>query len=370
MKPVRVLVAPNAFKGSLSAADAARLIAHGLREARRDVVVQELPIADGGDGTRAVLAAATHARTEMVRTPGADGEPRLAPLTWLADDHALVESASIAGLPHDEAKRDPFTLSTVGVGVLTRAAVVQGATTVEIALGGTGTVDGGLGFLARLGVDALDDDKQPCPVGGAGLLTLAHLDLFTLDKRVRNARLIGLCDVDNRLLGPHGARMYMRQKGASPADCDQLENGLGRLAALAGDKEQLALTPGAGAAGGLGFAVALCGGELVSGAERVLDLLRVDAAIAKSHVVITGEGRLDEQTARGKAPAALAARARAAGKRVIALVGTREGEPADEQSSLFDEVRALTDDGTPAEYAMREPEERLRSLAADVARAL
>jgi glycerate kinase len=352
---VRVVVAPCSFKGSLTASDAAEAIARGLRRTHPHDEVALCPVADGGEGTLALLARARDARVHNVEL--SDG--RVAPLAWLGERHALIESATVVGLAAEPDVRAPLTRGTRAVGELIRAALDDGAEVVDVALGGTGTIDGGLGALAALGARALDGGGADVPDGGAGLLALRTLSLDGLDARLQRVQLNALCDVDSRLLGEHGARLYMAQKGATPEQQVGFEDGLATLSALDDDRH-LAMRPGAGAAGGLGFGLALAGAQLVGGAERVLDVLSFDEVVAGAQLVITGEGRIDLQTARGKGPAVVARRARAAGAHVVALCGVR-GETIPD---VFDEVVALTDDGTPVERALRSAAALLEERAA------
>lgn len=314
-----VLVAPDKFKGSLTAAEVAAHVAAGLRRAVPGVAVETLPVADGGDGTVDAAVAAGFERRET-EVAGPLGRPVTAAFA-VRGDTAVVEMAEASGLRRLPAGTfAPLTASTHGSGELLRAALDSGARTVVLGVGGSATTDGGAGMLTALGARFLDERGEPVGPGGGGLLDLGEADLTGLDPRLASVDLILAGDVDNPLTGPHGAAaVYGPQKGASPAEVTLLDAALTRLAAvLAPD---LASRPGAGAAGGVGYAALLLGARFRAGIEVVLDVLGFADALDRADLVITGEGALDEQTLRGKAPAGVAAAARAAGKEVIAVCG-------------------------------------------------
>ncbi|MET8692505.1 glycerate kinase [Streptomyces bauhiniae] len=314
-----VLVAPDKFKGSLTAAEVAAHVAAGLLRAVPGLAVETLPVADGGDGTVDAAIAAGFERRE-VKVAGPLGHPVTAAFA-VRGDTAVVEMAEASGLRRLPAGTlAPLTASTHGSGELLRAALDSGARTVVLGVGGSATTDGGAGMLTALGARFLDERGEPVGPGGGGLADLAEADLTGLDPRLASVELILASDVDNPLTGPHGAAaVYGPQKGASPADVTLLDDALARFAAvLAPD---LADRPGAGAAGGVGYAALLLGARFRAGIEVMLDVLGFAEALARADVVITGEGALDEQTLHGKAPAGVAAAARAAGKEVIAVCG-------------------------------------------------
>ncbi|MFF9395350.1 glycerate kinase [Streptomyces griseoluteus] len=314
-----VLVAPDKFKGSLTAAEVAAHVAAGLRGAVPGVAVETLPVADGGDGTVDAAVAAGFERRE-VKVTGPLGHPVTAAFA-VRGDTAVVEMAEASGLRRLPAgSLAPLTASTHGSGELLRAALDSGARTVVLGVGGSATTDGGAGMLTALGARFLDERGEPVGPGGGGLADLAEADLTGLDPRLASVGLILAGDVDNPLTGPHGAAaVYGPQKGASPADVSLLDAALARFAAvLAPD---LADRPGAGAAGGVGYAALLLGAHFRAGIEIMLDVLGFAEALARADIVITGEGALDEQTLHGKAPAGVAAAARAAGKEVLAVCG-------------------------------------------------
>lgn len=328
---MRVLIAPAPFKGSLSSGAAADAIARGLRTGFPERATVRSPLADGGEGTLAVLRRALGGELQFVRVADPLGRTVTAELGWLPDGVAVVEMAEAAGLARlSPSERDPLRASTYGVGQLMGAALDAGAREIWIALGGSATVDGGLGLLQALGVRLTDAEGREVPRGGRGLRKLATLDPTGLDPRLDRVTLRALCDVDSPLLGPQGAPLFMAQKGATTQGIEALSAGLARFADRAErafGREVRSLS-GSGAAGGLGAALALLGAELTSGARFVLDALAIDDELARCDLVLTGEGQIDAQTLRGKAVGALAERARAHGRPVVALCGAYAGSLA------------------------------------------
>jgi glycerate kinase len=338
---VRIVVAPDKFKGTLTAEQAAAAMAAGARQALPDVRIDLHPIADGGEGTIAafVAAGATEVRTRV------DG-PLGAPVTavWARRGAAaVVEAAQANGLVLlTPTPATALAATTDGVGQLIGAVLDAGCTDLVLAIGGSATTDGGTGMARSLGVRFLDRSGRELTRDDTDLRRLASIDASELDRRVHGLAVTVACDVDNPLTGPSGAAaIYGPQKGAGPAEVAALDAGLARLAVIlrATDPatlpghdriDALETTAGAGAAGGLGAgAIAFLGGRLTSGADLVLDLVGIDDALAGADLVLTGEGGLDEQSLRGKAPGALAARARAAGGvAVIAIAGMVDLTPA------------------------------------------
>lgn len=329
----RVLIAADKFKGSLTAVQVAERVTAGLRRVVPDLAVEALPVADGGDGTVDAAVAAGFERRE-VRVAGPLGEEVTAAYA-LRGGTAVVEMAEASGLQRlPSGVFAPLTASTYGSGELLRAALDAGARTIVFGVGGSATTDGGAGMLSALGARFLDEDGEPVPPGGAGLADLARADLSGLDPRLSSVELVLASDVDNPLTGPKGApAVYGPQKGASPDDVEALEAALAHYAkvleAAAGPRAAgYATAPGAGAAGGIGYGALLLGARFRPGIEVMLDVLGFAPALARASLVITGEGSLDEQTLHGKAPAGVAAAARAAGKSVVAVCGRLALEPA------------------------------------------
>lgn len=372
-RSMNVLLAPDSFKGSLSAAQVAAALAEGIREAMPQAQIVHLPIADGGEGTVTAVLASSHA-WEPVTTcvTGPWGEPQSA--TWAWDRRgrrAVLELAAASGLTlwsaESDARSHPggeaaLTASTVGTGQLLAAALDAGCTELTLAVGGSATSDGGAGILHALGARLLDHLGDPVGPGAQGLADLASIDLSGLDQRVATSDFILASDVDNPLLGVRGAaRVFAQQKGAGPADIDRIEAALRRWADLldaalstshpatptqsrpgpgvrANQPTQPVPAhellrdehaswrdhPGAGAAGGAGYAaLAALGAVRHSGIEMMLDLSGFNEHLQQADLVVTGEGRLDEQSLAGKAPMGVLQRVRevAPDIPVIAAVG-------------------------------------------------
>jgi glycerate kinase len=322
----RVLVAADKFKGSLTAVEVAERVTAGLRRAVPGLEVESLPVADGGDGTVAAAVAAGFARRE-VRVTGPLGREVTAAYA-LRGTTAVVETAEASGLQRlPGGVLAPLTASTYGSGELLRAALDAGARTLVLGVGGSASTDGGAGMLTALGARFLDAEGEPVAPGGGGLARVAAADLSGLDPRLAAVDLVLASDVDNPLTGPQGAAaVYGPQKGASPQDVEALDAALARFAEVlersAGARAaECALAPGAGAAGGLGYGALLVGARFRAGIEVMLDVLGFARALERASLVITGEGSLDAQTLRGKAPAGVAAAARAAGREVVAVCG-------------------------------------------------
>ncbi|MFD8975388.1 glycerate kinase [Streptomyces sp. NPDC059593] len=321
-----VLVAADKFKGSLTAVQVAERVTAGLRRVVPELTVETLPVADGGDGTVAAAVAAGFERRE-VQVTGPLGEPVTAAYA-LRGTTAVVEMAEASGLQLLPAGVfAPLTSTTYGSGELLRAALDAGATTLVFGVGGSATTDGGAGMLAALGARFLDAAGEPVGPGGAALAELATADLSGLDARFATVDLILASDVDNPLTGPKGApAVYGPQKGATPEDVRTLDAALAHFAtvlekAIGPKAAEAALAPGAGGAGGIGYGALILGASFRPGIELMLEVLGFAPALERATLVITGEGSLDEQTLHGKAPAGVAAAARAAGKEVVAVCG-------------------------------------------------
>jgi glycerate kinase len=316
---VRVVLAPDSFKESMTAESAAAAMARGVRRALPGADVVPCPMADGGEGTASTLVAAVGGRVATVAARDALGRVRAARVGLLADGTAVVESAEAIGLAHVAARdRDPVGAGSAGVADLLRAAWAADARGVLVGLGGSATTDGGLGMLVALGGRVL---PGPWP-GATDWSDLTGIDLTGLDPRLAGTRVA--CDVTSPLLGPSGAAtVFAPQKGATPAQVTLLERRLGAVAAaLAAAGRDVAGTPGAGAAGGLGAAFLAAGARLAPGVELVADAVGLDGALLGADLVLTGEGRVDGQTLAGKVVQGVARRARAAGVPVVVLAGS------------------------------------------------
>ncbi|MEU5513403.1 glycerate kinase [Streptomyces griseoaurantiacus] len=371
----RVLVAADKFKGSLTAAEVAERVTTGLRRVVPDLEVESLPVADGGDGTVAAAVAAGFARREVPVAGPLGGE--VAAAFALRGGTAVVEMAEASGLQRlPGGVPAPLTASTHGTGELLRAALDAGARTLVLGVGGSASTDGGAGMLTALGARLLDAGGAPVPPGGGGLAALASADLSGLDPRFAEAELVLAADVDNPLTGPKGAAaVYGPQKGASPQDVRALDAALARFAgvleaSLGARAAECAATPGAGAAGGLGHAALLLGARFRPGIEVMLDVLGFAPALERASLVITGEGSLDAQTLHGKAPAGVAAAARAAGRQVVAVCGRLALSPGELAAAGVSRAYALTDLEPDVARCLAEAGPLLERLAERLARDL
>ena len=328
MSPPRgpVVVAPAPFKGALSAAEAARAIAAGVRLGAPGARTVAVPVADGGEGTLDALVAAAGGRRRPVVASDPLGRPVEAAVGELPGHAAVVELALASGyerLAPDE--RDPEATSTRGTGELIRAALDLGARRILVGLGGSATTDGGLGLAVALGARALDDEGDELAGRGADLARVARLDLAGLDPRLTDTTIEVACDVDTLFHGPEGAaRVFGPQKGADPDAVARLDAGLARLAEAIREATGVDLSevPGAGAAGGAaGGLMALVGATLRPGAPLVLEAVGLEAHLDGAALCITGEGRLDATSLAGKAPVAVARACGRAGVPCVALCG-------------------------------------------------
>ncbi|MEU1505758.1 glycerate kinase [Kitasatospora sp. NPDC005748] len=341
-----VVVAPDKFKGTLEGAEVAARIAAGIRRAAPGVEVRELPVADGGEGTLAAALAAGFSRIPA-KVAGPTGLPVDAALA-VRGDTAVVELAQSSGLARLPGGRTaPLAAGSYGVGQLIGRAVSLGAKRIVLGLGGSACTDGGAGMVQALGAGLRDADGAELPPGGAALRKLARLDLGPLADVLTGVEVVVACDVDNPLLGPRGATaVYGPQKGADGDDLVVLEEGLTRFADVVGEAvgRDVREAPGAGAAGGVGFAaLALLGATMRPGIELMLELLGFDEAVRGARLVVTGEGCLDAQTLHGKAPAGVAAAAARAGVRVAAVAGRLELSEREWRAAGFTAAYALTD---------------------------
>ncbi|HEX4334922.1 MAG TPA: glycerate kinase [Polyangiaceae bacterium] len=363
---MRILIAPDSFKGSLTAEQAADAMRRGVVRAFPVADVECLPLSDGGDGMARVLVAARGGATHAVDVTGPLGAPVRAEWVMRNDGTALIESATAIGFALvPAASRAPTETTTAGVGELIRDALAAGATRIVVGLGGSATTDGGAGMARSLGVEF---DGAPSPFTGGRLMSLRGVDVARRDPRLASVKLVGVTDVDNPLTGAEGAaRTYGPQKGATDDELALLDAALVHLAGLAGDEGR---HPGDGAAGGLGYGLRVfLGAELSSGIDFVLDQTGFDEKLAGVTLVLTGEGRLDGQTARGKVVAGISARCHARGVPVIALAGAVSGDVASLLERGLTAYFSLCDRPMSERDAMRDAGPLLESLAFNVVRA-
>ncbi|MFC4007659.1 glycerate kinase [Nonomuraea purpurea] len=369
-------MAPDKFKGSLTAAEVASRVSAGL-----GVPTVELPVADGGDGTVDAAVACGFGRV-TIEVTGPTGERVPASYAWQAGT-AVVELAEASGLRRLPGGHEPLTATSFGTGELIADAVRRGAKRVVLGLGGSACTDGGAGMAQALGARLLDEDGNELVRGGAALKALSRIDMSGF-MDVSGVEFVVASDVDNPLLGPHGAAaVYGPQKGATPEDVKALESALSRLAAVATATHGLmgavehddtpramgvAGAPGAGAAGGVGFAaLAFLHAELRPGIGYLLDLLGFGEHVTGARLVITGEGSLDEQSLRGKAPIGVAQAAAGAGVPVVAVCGRRTLGDAELRAAGIRAAYALSDLEPDPARCMAEAGPLLERLAARVA---
>ena len=331
-----IVVAPQSLKGSLDAQEVGQAIAEGIRRVWSNADIRVVPVADGGEGTVQALVAATGGKVMRVLVTGPLVEQVVANYGMLGGDQsetAVIEMAAAAGLPLvPPGQRDPRKTTTRGVGEMMQAAMAAGAKRLLIGIGGSATNDGGAGMAQALGVQLLDDQGNELPVGGAALAHLARIDVTNLDPRLKDMEIQVASDVTNPLCGPEGATaVYGPQKGATPEMVRELDAALVHYVELLRRDvgADVMNTPGAGAAGGLGAGLlAFAHAHLVPGAHLVLKTLDFANTIKGAALILTAEGRLDSQTAYGKAVGAVAQTAKAAGAWVVALAGSVTADDA------------------------------------------
>lgn len=371
---MKIVIAPDSFKDSLDAASVAQAIALGLAEVLPHAECIECPMADGGEGTMAAILAASQGeqRRQLVRGPL--GERVEAGWGWLPDSRtAIIEMAEASGLQLvPTADRDACRSSTRGTGELIAAALAAGATRIVLAIGGSATNDGGSGMLRALGLKLLDAEGRELEEGGLALAKLAKLDASELDPRLADVEIEVAADVDNPLCGPNGASAtFGPQKGASPAQVEALDQALGHFADLCASLlgEDLRDAPGCGAAGGMGFAAkAFMQARFRPGVEVVAELAGLDALVQGADLVITGEGRFDAQTLRGKTPLGVARVAKRHDVPVVVLAGTLGAGYEALYDHGIDAAFALASGPMTLEQACANAAQLLQARAGDIAR--
>ncbi len=371
---MKIVIAPDSFKDSLDAAGVARAIVVGLSEVLPEAELVECPMADGGEGTMEAILAACHGELRNMTVRGPLGEDVIAGWGWLADSQtAIIEMAQASGLQLlTTAQRDACRSSTWGTGQLIAAALDAGARRIVLAIGGSATNDGGSGMLRALGLRLLDAEEQALEEGGLALSRLARLDASALDPRLAAVQVEVAADVDNPLCGPNGASaIFGPQKGANPDQVVALDQALGHFAdhCALWLGEDVRESPGCGAAGGMGFAArAFMGAQFRPGVEVVAELAGLDELVRGADLVITGEGRFDAQTLRGKTPFGVARVAKRHGVPVVVIAGTLgEGYQALYPHGI-DAAFALTNGPMSLEQACANAAALLQARAGDIAR--
>ena len=377
---MRVVIAPDSFKGSLSADRVARALVEGLASCDEppwsNAAYECVAMADGGEGTARAMVEATGGRMESRRVVGPLGEPVDARFGILGDgETAVIEMAEASGLTLvPEGERDPGRTTTFGTGQLMRAALDLGCRHLIVAIGGSATNDGGAGMAEALGVRFLDEEGRPVPRGGAGLLKLTRIDTSQSDPRLAEVKVTVACDVDNPLIGPEGAsRVFGPQKGADEAMVELLDAALTRYAQIIRRDlgVKVADVPGAGAAGGLGAGlIAFCQATLRPGFEIVSEFVGLERRIAGAQLVITGEGRIDGQTARGKVAAGVGRLARRLGVPVIACAGSVTDDALNLVPEVLDALYPILPGPASLADAMERAEHYIRAAGHRLARLL
>ncbi len=367
----QVLVAPDKFKGSLSAPEVADCVIRGLRAVDGGIDATAIPVADGGEGTLEAALAAGFDRVPVVAS-GPTGSP-VRTAYARRDGLAVIEMADVSGLGRlPDGRLEPLRSSSTGTGEVIAAALDAGCTSIVLGIGGSACTDGGAGLAQALGARVFDAHGRHLPAGGAALAAVDTVDLSGMHPGLAETDVVVACDVDNPLTGPTGAAtVYGPQKGAAAADVALLELAMHRWAAAVAvaTGSDLSDRPGAGAAGGIGFAgFAVLGGSMRSGTDLVLDLVGFHDRLDGARLVVTGEGSLDTQTLRGKAPAGVAAAAAAAGVRAVAVCGTSTLSPADLHGAGIDTAYALTDLEPDVSRCMTDAAPLLERLGQQIAR--
>jgi glycerate kinase len=368
---MHILIAPDKFKGSLSAREVAENIALGLCDVLRDAKIDIVPMADGGEGTAEVICDALDGSRLKCKAHDPLGREIDARYAWIEERKlAVMEMSEAAGMRRlTESERDPLRVTTFGVGEMILDAATRGANEIIIGLGGSTTNDGGFGMARALGFrfdyehEQEHEQKVTC---------LLHLVKIAKPKELTLPKIIAAVDVRNPLLGENGAtRVFGPQKGAAGDKIDNLERALAKLADVVSKEFGVDYRdePGTGAAGGLGFGLmSFCGARIQPGFDVVAEAVRLESKMKDVDLVITGEGSLDRQTLEGKTPAGVARLARKLGKRVFAIAGRRDENR--QVRELFDEVYELAEPGMSERENIKRAAELLRERAQELAKAL
>ena len=373
---MKIVIAPDSYKESLSALEVATAIEQGFREIFPDAHYVKLPVADGGEGTVEAMVAATQGGIIKVRVTGPLGE-NVEGFYGLSGDEqsAFIEMAAASGLEMvAPSSRNPLKTTSWGTGELIRHALDAGVKHIIIGIGGSATNDGGAGMVQALGAKLLDAEDNPIGLGGGELEKLARIDISELDTRLASCRIEVACDVTNPLTGKEGASaVFGPQKGATPEMIARLDESLAHYAKIIArdlDIDVLNLE-GGGAAGGMGAALyAFCGAELRQGIEIVTDALHLDNHVADADLVITGEGRIDSQTIHGKVPVGVAKLAKRYNKPVIGIAGSLTADVGVVHEHGIDAVFSVIYTVCTLEEALKNAEENVRMAARNIAAVL
>ena len=366
---MKILIAPDSFKETLTATDAANAIEEGFLDIFPEANILKLPIADGGEGTVDVLVTATQGKYFSTKVSGPTGEYINAKWGMLGNSKtAVIEIAEACGL-HLVAlkKRNPMNTSSFGVGELILAATDEGAEHIIIGLGGSATNDGGMGFLKAIGVQFLDSFGKELTGGVESLNTLSDINITSIDSRLKGVSFEIACDVDNPLIGPQGASViFGSQKGADEKMINQLDNLLSHYSRIASSKlnNNLSMHPGAGAAGGIGYGfLAFLKADQKSGVQIILEKLNFEQHLLTTDLVITGEGRFDSQSFRGKAPMGVIDYARKYKCSIFVIAGSKEDDEILENKYDIDKVFSIISNDLSFEQSIANPNDSLMATA-------
>ena len=372
---MKIVTAPNAFKGSLTATEAAIAMEAGIRKILPNAEVVQVPVADGGDGLVDVAVEALDGEMRSLKVTGPRNSPVEANYCYVKSmDLVTVEMALASGLallPDD--LQDPTLTTTFGTGELIKAGLDLGVSRINVGIGGSATNDGGMGMAQALGVRFLDKEGRELPGIGASLASIVKIDLSGLDPRIKTTTVEAVCDVDNPLYGPKGAAfVYGPQKGATPDQVEKLDKGLKNLAELI-HKDlgmDVANMPGAGAAGGLGGGLhAFLGAKLCKGIDLIFDLVGLPEKLSGADLALTGEGQIDFQTVFGKAPGGVGVAAKAQGIPCFAIAGSIGKELGDLHESGINAVFSLCPGPMTLEESMKLSKENITRITEQAIRA-
>ena len=366
---MKILIAPDSFKETLTATDAANAIEEGFLDIFPEANILKLPIADGGEGTVDVLVTATQGKYFSTKVSGPTGEYINAKWGMLGNSKtAVIEIAEACGL-HLVAlkKRNPMNTSSFGVGELILAATDEGAEHIIIGLGGSATNDGGMGFLKAIGVQFLDSFGKELTGGVESLNTLLDINITSIDSRLKGVSFEIACDVDNPLIGPQGASViFGSQKGADEKMINQLDNLLSHYSRIASSKlnNNLSMQPGAGSAGGIGYGfLAFLKADQKSGVQIILEKLNFEQHLLTTDLVITGEGRFDSQSLRGKAPMGVIDYARKHKCSIFVIAGSTENDEILENKYDIDKLFSIISNDLSFEQSIVNPHDSLMATA-------
>lgn len=370
---MKIVIAPDSFKGSNSTIVVANIIEKGIRKVFPDADIIKIPIADGGEGTVETLVFGTGGTLLEKKVTGPLGDEVIAQYGLLDNGTAVIEMSSASGLPLVPAeKRNPLITTTYGTGELIKSALDKGCRKIMIGIGGSATNDGGIGMAQALGISFKDKDGNELGYGGGSLDKLHTIDMADIDTRIKECDILVACDVSNPLCGEKGASaVYGPQKGATPEIVKILDENLRHLAEVI--KEQIGKDiidiPGTGAAGGLGVSlIAFCGAKLNSGIETILETLNIEQYLKDADLVITGEGKIDGQSIYGKVPVGVAKSAEKFNVPVLAIVGDIGDGASEVYEYGIDGIMSTVNRAVPLEEAIAKSSEMLEDAAERVMR--